>query len=498
MISFSFLTLNKNSKKIVLLLLFLGLCWLFSPIVRVGVFYFVDRPVDAPNSLSEEYVNDAGRVNETKHGGIINLSSDLNETIVFIRDALIRAKNEELKIMPLGAGHSMGKQSFQEGAILLNTLSMNSMQMDGNLLKVQAGARWYEVIEFLAKQGMTVEIMQSNADFSVGGTLSVNAHGWQPARPPVSSSVEKISVLMEDGMVRICSREQNKQIFRHVLGGYGLFGVILEAWIRPVPNRTLRSTSRSVNVGDFYKEWKNITNEGAELAYGRLSVAPGSFFETVWLSSYMADGDELAENPAPYVIDRKARLSRAIFRASLGSDRGKSLRHWMERSFGGELSGTSPRSRLLSEPAKVFGNHDPEMRDLLLEYFIPMNKFSEFVKQAAPIIKKEYDSLLNVTVREIAKDIDTALPYARQDMFGLVMLFTINRALEAENGISSMAGELIELAYSMNGTFYLPYRNFATPTQLRKCYPEFSEFLIKKKEFDPQEIFSSGFYQKYR
>ena len=392
----------------------------------------------------------------------------------------------------------MGKQSFQEGAILLNTLSMNAMQMDGDFLKVQAGARWYEVIEFLAKRGMTVEIMQSNADFSVGGTLSVNAHGWQPARPPVSSSVEKISVLMEDGMVRICSREQNREIFRHVLGGYGLFGVILEAWIRPVPNRILRSTSREVKTDDFYNAWKNITEEGAELAYGRLSVAPSSFFKTVWLSSYVSEGNEVAENPAPYVIDGKARLSRAIFRASLGSDRGKSLRHWMERSFGGELSGTSPRSRLLSEPAKVFGNHDPAMRDLLLEYFIPMEKFGLFVKQAAPIITKEYDSLLNVTVREIAKDNDTALPYARQDMFGLVMLFTIGRELEAENGISSMAGELIDLAHSMDGTFYLPYRNFATPAQLRKCYPEFSEFLNKKKELDPQEIFSSGFYQKYR
>ena len=144
-----------------------------------------------------------------------------------------------------------------------------------------------------------------------------------------------------------------------------------------------------------------------------------------------------------------------------------------------------PRSRLLSEPAKVFGNHDPEMRDLLLEYFIPMNKFSEFVKQAAPIIKKEYDSLLNVTVREIAKDIDTALPYARQDMFGLVMLFTINRALEAENGISSMAGELIELAYSMNGTFYLPYLGILLlQLNLGNVILSFLEFLIKKKEFD--------------
>ena len=490
--------MKKNLKKFILVIFLIGLGWFLTPVARVVIFYFTDQPTELPTSLTDSNVDDASHVNETKHAGVINLSSDLNESIRLIRDALTRAKKDGMKIMPVGARHSMGKQSFQEGAILLNTLSMNAMQMDGDFLKVQAGARWYEVIEFLAKRGMTVEIMQSNADFSVGGTLSVNAHGWQPARPPVSSSVEKISVLMEDGMVRICSREQNTEIFRHVLGGYGLFGVILEAWIRPVPNRILRSTSREVKTDDFYNAWKNITEEGAELAYGRLSVAPSSFFKTVWLSSYVSAGNEVAENPTPYVIDGKARLSRAIFRASLGSDRGKSLRHWMERSFGGELSGTSPRSRLLSEPAKVFGNHDPAMRDLLLEYFIPMEKFGLFVKQAAPIITKEYDSLLNVTVREIAKDNDTALPYARQDMFGLVMLFTIGRELEAENGISSMAGELIDLAHSMDGTFYLPYRNFATPAQLRKCYPEFSEFLTKKKEFDPQEIFSSGFYQKYR
>ena len=93
--------------------------------------------------------------------------------------------------------------------------------------------------------------------------------------------------------------EQNTEIFRHVLGGYGLFGVILDAWIRPVPNRILRSTSREVKTDDFYNAWKNITEEGAELAYGRLSVAPSSFFKTVWLSSYVSEGNEVAENPAP-------------------------------------------------------------------------------------------------------------------------------------------------------------------------------------------------------
>ena len=120
------------------------------------------------------------------------------------------------------------------------------------------------------------------------------------------------------------------------------------------------------------------------------------------------------------------------------------------------------------------------------------------MKKAASVIQQEYDSLLNVTVREIAKDVDSALPYAREDMFGLVMLFTIDRTLEAEEGIAKMAGQMIDLADSLGGTFYLPYRNFATHEQIRRSYPGFSAFLAKKEELDPGEIFSSGFYQQYR
>ena len=490
--------MNSKIKKSVLIGLGIILCWLLYPVFRVGIFYFTDPILDSKDFLTEQTVNDASQVNQTRHGGVIHLSSDLNQSVVLIREALERAKKEGLKIMPMGSRHSMGKQSFQDGAILLNTLPMNGMEMDGSFLKVQAGARWFEVIRFLADLGLTVEIMQSNADFSVGGTLSVNAHGWQPGRPPVASSVEKISVLMQSGEVQICSRTENADLFRHVLGGYGLFGVILEAWIRPVPNKVLQSQSREVKTENFLTAWKQISEEGAELAYGRLSVAPATFFESVWLTRYLPVGEEIARNPEPYSIDGKARLSRAIFRASVNSDRGKSFRHWMERSFGGELSGTSPRSRLLSEPAKVFGNHDPSKRDLLLEYFVPMDQFSIFVKKAAPVIRREYDSLLNVTVREIARDVDSALPYAREDMFGLVMLFTIDRTLESEKGISEMAGQLIELADSLRGTFYLPYRNFATPEQIRRSYPGFSAFLAKKEELDPREIFSSGFYQQYR
>ena len=73
MISFSFLTLNKNFKNSFTTFSYRSGLAPY-PDCKGRGFYFVDRPVDAPNSLSEKYVNDAGQVNETKHGGIIALA----------------------------------------------------------------------------------------------------------------------------------------------------------------------------------------------------------------------------------------------------------------------------------------------------------------------------------------------------------------------------------------------------------------------------------------
>ena len=180
-----YLLLNSKIKKSVFIGLGIILCWLLYPVFRVGIFYFTDPILDSKDFLTEQTVNDASQVNQTGHGGVIHLSSDLNQSVVLIREALERAKKEGLKIMPMGSRHSMGKQSFQDGAILLNTIPMNGMEMDGSFLKVQAGARWFEVIRFLADLGLTVEIMQSNADFSSGNPKR-ECHGWQPGRPPVA------------------------------------------------------------------------------------------------------------------------------------------------------------------------------------------------------------------------------------------------------------------------------------------------------------------------
>ena len=74
------------------------------------------------------------------------------------------------------------------------------------------------------------------------------------------------------------------------------------------------------------------------------------------------------------------------------------------------------------------------------------------------------------------------------------MLFTIEQTKESDKELQTRINKLRQIALDHDGTFYLPYRNYATPDQMRNSYPELLNFISFKKDWDPKEIFSSDFY----
>src|SRR5207245_10358085 len=127
--------------------------------------------------------------------------------------------------------HSMGGQTIAPDGISINMLPFKAMSLDaaGEILHVQAGAKWADVIPYLDKHGRSIEVMQSDNSFTVGGSLSVNCHGWQYGRPPIASTVESFRLMKADGSVVRCSRSENEEVFSLALGGYGLLGVVFDA-----------------------------------------------------------------------------------------------------------------------------------------------------------------------------------------------------------------------------------------------------------------------------
>jgi FAD/FMN-containing dehydrogenase len=341
--------------------------------------------------------------------------------------------------------------------------------------------------------------MQSNNSFSVGGSISVNCHGWQAKRPPIASTVESFRILTAGGAIVRCSRSENPELFSLALGGYGLFGVILDVELRVVPNERYRLERFVVPTEQYVSAFDRLVTQGADvgMAYGRLSVAPDGFLQEAILNVLHRMPSESGK-PSRVDFPELAGLTRAMFRGQVGSDYGKKLRWQAEKRLEGALSrGPIYRNQLLGEPVRVFENRSAASTDILHEYFLPSESFAAFVEALRSIIPKHRGDLLNVTIRSVLRDDDTFLRYAERDMLALVMLFNQPRTAVGDAKMEAMTQELIDAAMRLGGRYYLPYRLHATNEQFRAAYPQASRFFELKRRYDPRETFQNSFYSKY-
>jgi FAD/FMN-containing dehydrogenase len=458
------------------------------------------RDVSQPLPFAAVGSNDACGLNPNHCLEVIEVAADPAEATAQLIALVERASREQLHISIRGAGHSMGGHTLCEDGIALDMRPFQSMQLDAqrNLLVVGAGARWSDVIAMLDRWGKSVAVMQSNNDFTVGGSISVNCHGWQLGSPPIASTVESFRLLTADAQLLRCSRTENSALFSLALGGYGLFGVILDVELRIVDNEFYRSSTHMVKTEDYARSYDELTRARSDLgmAYGRISVAPDSFFEEALIvllerdSAQGAASDTLA--PAKYVG-----LKRTVFRASVGSDYGKNLRWRLERWWGETALARLSRNQILDEPVARFGLHDPEGTEILQEYFIPKQRLGEFAARCKVICEQHRPELLNVTVREVHRDVDTLLCYAREDVFGVVLLLHQERDAAAEAAMAAFAVQLTDAALACGGTYYLTYRPHASVEQFERGYPMAREFLLEKLARDPGEVFTNHFHANY-
>jgi len=145
----------------------------------VYTYYKDEKPV---NIEKPGYTNDASNLNETKIGIIVKALQGINEATAQISQLIKQAKVQGKKISIAGAQHSMGAHTIYPDGIVLDMKSFNYMKFDSikNILLVGSGSLWSEIIPYLDKKGKSIAVMQSNNSFSVGGSISVNCHGWQP------------------------------------------------------------------------------------------------------------------------------------------------------------------------------------------------------------------------------------------------------------------------------------------------------------------------------
>ncbi|GIW95124.1 MAG: L-gulonolactone oxidase [Pirellulaceae bacterium] len=465
----------------------------------IHLIYTASRDVRGPESLPPGYVDDASRLNRTKVAEVWKVPVDSQDPERQLAELLRRAQASGLRVSVAGARHSMGGHTIYPGGIVIDMTPWNRMQLDTarDTLWVQAGALWKDVLRYLDEHGRSVAVMQSNNSFTVGGSISVNCHGWQFDRPPIASTVQSFRLMQADGTIVHCSRTENPELFSLALGGYGLFGIILDVELRVVPNERYRLEQYIVPIDDSLATFdsKVAGRSDVQMVYARLNIVPDRLFDDVIINVFVRDPHgSIPDLSEPGM----AELRRAIFRGSAESDYGKELRWNAETKLQPFLIGkVFSRNQLLNESVDVFQNRSADSTDILHEYFVPRHRVAGFVEAMRNILRKHRPNLLNVTVRSVNEDKDTFLRYADRDMFAFVMLFVQQKTAEGEQKMETLTRALIEAALEHEGRYYLPYRLHATREQFYRAYPQAREFFALKRKYDPGELFQNQFYVKY-
>jgi FAD/FMN-containing dehydrogenase len=460
-----------------------------------------------PFRQSGGFTNDASHLNRTAIYGVVAVKNEDD-----IRAALKFARDNNLKVTCAGQQHSMGGQTFFPGGLLLDLRDFNRITLDKEhkTVNIQTGARWWQLQQLLDREGLSVKSMQSINIFSIGGTLSVNAHGIDPMPGPVAPTVRSLRIMLSNGEVVKASPSENAELFRHVLGGYGLFGVILDADLSIVDNEMYASKTEYMDYRDFPAHYRASVEGNSEigLAYGRLSMAPQSYLRETALHSYKKT--PFAGALPPLIPGQHDRLSRFVINFSKTGGFGRWFRWMLEKYVQPRLQPCVTRNQAMNQKEPCLVTRNGEMyddmaylknrlpdTDILQEYFIPYDRMPEFVDGLREVVKRNHANLLNVTIRTLHRDTVTALPYAKDDMFGFVLYFNVKFDDKDNEILRKTTVDLIDVAQKSGGTYYLPYQLFYSKDQLRKSYPEIDAFFAAKKKYDPIGLFSNKFYEKY-
>lgn len=460
-----------------------------------------------------------------QRGGLINDASCLNKTNVYaivqvkteadIEAALQFARENNLKVTPAGERHSMGGQSFSKGGLVLDMREYNQIKIDGEnkVLSVQSGASWKEVQAILDPLGLAVKAMQSINIFSVGGTLSVNAHGIVHDPGQIAPTVRQVRVMLSSGEVKTASPTLNPELFSAVLGGYGLSGIILEAELDVVKNESYAWKTEYIDFKNFPEYYRSqiIGNDNIGLFYARLSISPTSYLTETAIHRY--EKLDFAMEPDPLKGPSKVWLKRLIFNISKTGEVGRFVRWTTEKYLEPGVHTCISRNQAIAtghEEEVCVASRNNKMNqsmeylnvrqndtNILHEYFIPLENSVAFIEGLKKVVKDDDVNLLNVTLRIVTKDTITALPYAKDDRIAFVLYFNQKLNEKDSKKLEKATVDLIDLALKNGGAYYLPYQLYYSKEQLKTAYPEIDGFFELKRRLDPIELFSNTFYEKY-
>ncbi|HEX8691815.1 MAG TPA: FAD-binding oxidoreductase [Longimicrobium sp.] len=447
-------------------------------------------PVIGP--VSGPIVNDVTKLNPVEVARVIAPTSEAE---------IVAALRGTTGPVSIGGGrYSMGGQTATEGALQIDMRRYNRVvRLDtaAKTLTVQAGATWRQIQEAIDRYGLSVKVMQSYGNFTVGGSLSVNVHGRYAGLGPIISTVRSFRILLADGTALTASPTENAEVFYGAIGGYGGLGVITEATLDLADNVRVRRTRTTMPVGRYAAYFSRSVRGRPDVVFHNADIYPNEY-DRVSVVTFTRTNDPVTVPDRLMPRRESYPTSRFGTRVVTGWPGGKEIREhvldplayrgehvvWRNYEASYDVAELEPASR-------------KKYTYVLQEYFIPVGRFDEFVPRMRRIFRRHRVNVVNVSIRHATPDPGSLLAWAGEEKFAFVVYYKQRTSPEARREVAAWTREMSDAALASGGSWYLPYQPHATPEQFRRAYPRAGEFFALKRRLDPGNRFRNKLWDRY-
>ena len=227
-----------------------------------GANHYGDDPLDARVDYLTVEARDPNLVEEVTRLFPTPVFATARPTSVEeVREALARTNGP----LSIGGGHfSMGGQVASPDSLHLDMRAMNRvlrLDLAARTIRVQAGIRWCDIQRVIDPHGLSVSIMQTYANFTVGGSLSVNVHGRYVGLGPLILSVRSIAIVLASGELVEASPSARPELFYGAIGGYGGLVVLVEAELELASNARVERVARKVPLSEYVEHFRRTVRD---------------------------------------------------------------------------------------------------------------------------------------------------------------------------------------------------------------------------------------------
>jgi FAD/FMN-containing dehydrogenase len=457
-----------------------------------GVFLYWQADDSLRTSLRARTVNDITQLNPIQVGRVVAPTS-----VEHISELL---RNSDGAVSIGGARCSMGGQTAATGSLHLDMRQMNklvSLSQEQRTATVQAGMRWRDLQEQIDPHGLAVKIMQTYSTFTVGGTLSVNAHGRYMGLGPVVQSVRSIKLVLASGEVVQASRDENAELFWGAIGGYGGLGVIAEATLDLVPNEKVKRVTETMEATEYAAFFREQVRSDPNVIFHNADLHP-PHFETMRSVSWVRTEDPVTVDERLIARDEVYKWTPLLInKVGLYPLGGAFREHVLEPLFYRSNAVTWRNHEASYDVRELEPQDRSDSTYVLREYFLPAAKLDEFVPTMRDIFREHEVDIVNVSIRYATSDPGTLLAWARGETFAFVVYYRQDTTPEAIAAVGEWSRELVDAVIAAGGTYYLPYQNHATRQQFLLAYPRAAEFFAQKAKVDPKLRFQNAMWEAY-